>query len=360
MQQSTQASQRLSIGIDLGDRDSQICVLDPQTGEVAEEAKLRSSRKAFQQRFESMKPATIAIESGGHTPWVSRLLEQAGHEVVVANPRRTRLIYQNNSKSDRVDAEMLARLVTADRKLLYPVQPRSADTQAARAIVKARDAAVTTRTKLVNSIRGMVKSMGERLPSCDAACFHRKIRSHIPEALEPAVSPLFEVLVVLERQIRLFDKAIEHACRKTFSETERLRQITGVGPITALWYVLTLEDPTRFKNSRNVGSFVGLRPARRSSGQSDPELRITKAGDRMLRRYLVQSAQYILGRHGPDCDLQRWGLKLAGRGGKKAKRRAIVAVARKLSVLLHRLWISGEPYEPLRNSEAEVSTSKTN
>jgi transposase len=114
--------------------------------------------------------------------------------------------------------------------------------------------------------------------------------------------------------------------------------------------VLTVEDKDRFEKSRDVGCYVGLRPRRNDSGQSQPQLRITKEGDPYLRKMLVQGAQYILSRRGPDTDLKRWGLHLAQHGGKRAKKKAVVAVARKLGILLHRLWVTGEVYEPLRNA----------
>jgi len=136
-----------------------------------------------------------------------------------------------------------------------------------------------------------------------------------------------------------------------YPRTRLLRQVPGVGPVTALAFVLALADPSRFRSSRSVGAYLGLRPRRSDSGESMPELRITKAGNGAVRRLLVQCAQYILGPFGPESDLRGWGLKLAGRGGKRAKRVAVVAVARKLSVLLHRLWVSGENYDPLRNSK---------
>ena len=350
MHQSTQSPSRLSIGVDLGDRYSHLFVLDPQGGEVLEEGRIRTSRESFVQRFSSMAPALIAIETGTHSPWVSQILEAAGHEVVVANARKTRLIYENDSKSDRVDAEMLARLVTADRSLLHPTRPRSSETQAHRAVVIARDGLVASRTRIINAVRGMVKSSGSRLPTCSTPAFHRVVRPHVSSELQPAVLPLLDTLELLQRKIREYDKTVEQISL-SYAATQRMRQVPGVGPLTALWYVLTLEDPARFERSRDVGSFVGLRPARKSSGRSDPEMRITKAGDRMLRRLLVQCAQYILGRFGPDSDLKRWGTALAARGGKKAKKRAVVAVARKLSVLLHRLWVNQDPYEPLRNAQ---------
>jgi transposase len=138
-------------------------------------------------------------------------------------------------------------------------------------------------------------------------------------------------------------------------EVALLRQVKGVGPLISLTFVLTLDDPQRFRRSRDVGCFLGLRPGRRNSGRSEPQLHISKEGDRYLRTLLVQGAHYILGPLGEDSDLRRWGLKLAQRGGKNAKKRAVVALARKLAVLLHKLWVSGEVYEPLRNNRKLVA-----
>jgi transposase len=174
-------------------------------------------------------------------------------------------------------------------------------------------------------------------------------RELIPEDLAPALLPLLDTLTQLTARIRAYDKKIRELCDKSYPETAQLRQVTGVGPITGLAFVLTLEDPGRFKKSRIVGAFVGLVPRKDQSGDRDPELPITKAGDPMLRQLLVQSAHYVLGPFGPDCDLQRFGKRLESRGGKNAKKRAVVAVARKLAVLLHSLWKTGEEYEPLRH-----------
>src|SRR5438876_37999 len=168
-----------------------------------------------------------------------------------------------------------------------------------------------------------------------------------PPAVRPALAPVLEQLQQLTTTIRGFDRAVEHRCAQSYPETARLRQVTGVGPVTALAYVVVLDDPTRFRRSRAVGAYLGLRPRRSQSGEQDPQLRITKAGNPFLRRLVVQAAHYILGPHGPDCDLRRHGERIAARGGKNAKKRAVIAVARKLAVLLHHLWISGAVYEPL-------------
>lgn len=338
---------KMTIGLDLGDRYSNFYTLD-RTGENLESGRVQTTQSALEKRFGSGEAARVVIEAGTHSPWVSRLLSQWGHEVLVANPRKLALITENESKDDPVDAELLARLGRVEPQLLSPIQHRGERAQADLAVIRARDAVVAARTQLVNHVRGAVKSWGGRLRSSSTRSFARQGASQLPEALRPALQPLLDVLALLTSQIEAYDRQIEAACREAYPETELLRQVGGVGAVTSLAFVLTLEDPHRFGRSRSVGSFVGLRPARDQSGAQDPELRITKAGDRLLRRLLVGSAHYILGPFGPDCDLRRWGLKLARRGRKNAKKRAVVAVARKLAVLLHRLWVNGEVYEPLR------------
>lgn len=168
---------------------------------------------------------------------------------------------------------------------------------------------------------------------------------------QEALEPLVLQIEALTEQIQGSDRKIEQLARTEYPETARLKQVSGVGDLIATTYVLTVEDPRRFARSRDVGCYVGLRPKRSDSGESRPQLRITKEGDPYLRQLLVQAAHHILGWRGPDTDLRRWGLKLAARGGKNAKKRAIVAVARRLAILLHRLWVSGERYEPLRHSQ---------
>jgi transposase len=238
-----------------------------------------------------------------------------------------------------------------DPKLLYPLKHRGEDSQAHLAIIRSREALVDCRTQLVNHVRGAVKSFGGRLPKCPARSFHKKVVEHIPEALWPAVEPTLETIGSLTERIREYDRRLEMLCQEHYPETDLLRQVEGVGVLTALTFVLTLEDPYRFERSRSVGAYLGLVPARDQSGDRDPQKRISKEGDEMLRKLLVGSAHYILGPFGSDSDLRRHGEKIASRGGKNAKKRAVVAVARKLSVLLHSLWLSAEVYEPLRNTQ---------
>jgi transposase len=218
------------------------------------------------------------------------------------------------------------------------------------ALIRSRQALIGCRTQLVNHVRGAVKSFGARLPKCPARSFHKRAKEHIPEALMPALEPVLEQIASLTERIRDYDLKLEAICEEHYPETELLKQVEGIGPLTALTFVLTLEDPHRFERSRSVGAYLGLVPATAQSGERDPQRRISKEGDEMMRKLLVSSAHYILGPFGSDSDLRRHGEKIASRGGKNSKKRAAVATARKLCVLLHHLWITGEVYDPLYNT----------
>ena len=347
----------LTIGLDLGDKTSRYCVLDGQ-GEVKQESRVATSKKEMAETFGALRRSRIALEVGTHSPWVSRLLSSLGHEVIVANPRQLKLISTSSRKDDRVDAQPLARLARVDVQLLRPVRHRSEQGQLHLAEIRARAALIEARTSLVNTARGMAKAFGERLPKCDADQMGVEQLKSLPAAWQEVLGPLLEQVAALTEQIYVYNERIEQIARNEYPETAQLRQIKGVGSLIALTFVLTVEDAERFEHSRDVGCYVGLRPKRGDSGESQPQLRISKEGDRYLRKMLVQGAHYILGRRGPDTDLKRWGEKLGARGGKNAKKRAIVAVARKLAVLLHRLWVTGEVYEPLRNSNAGRAEKK--
>lgn len=340
-----------TVGMDLGDKHSRYCALDGH-GLVVEEKSVATTKKALTEQFGGRKRCRIALEVGTHSPWVSRLLSGMGHEVIVANARQVKLISQSSRKDDRLDAETLARLARVDPQLLRPIQHRGEKAQGHLMSIRVRAALVEARTSLVNTARGLAKAMGERLPPSDTDQMGVKRLEGLPAQLREALRPLLEEVESLTEQIHECDEKIEQIARNEYPETALLRQVSGVGPLIALTFVLTVEDKQRFGKSRDVGCYVGLRPKRSESGESQPQLRITKEGDVYLRKMLVQGAHYILGHRGPDTDLKRWGLQLAERGGKNAKKRALVAVARKLAVLLHALWVTGEVYEPLRNAQA--------
>jgi transposase len=283
---------------------------------------------------------------GAHSRWISRQLSEYGHEVIVADARKLRLIYQNPRKSDRIDATYLAKLVRLDKSLLAPIRHRGEVAQQHLALLRSRESLVKARTKLVNHARGLVKSFGFRLPQCSTDSFAHKVRTELPAQLRPALEPVLDTIQDLSVRIRSYEREIERLADEQYPETASMRQIKGVGALTALAFVLTLEDPGRFAKSREVGPCLGLVPKRDQSGDQDPQGHITKTGDAYVRRLLIGSAHYILGPFGQDSHLRNWGLHLAERGGKDAKKRAAVAVARKLAVLLHKLWASGQDYAP--------------
>jgi len=346
MEQAITSDAAVTIGLDLGDRMTEGCVMDA-TGAVVERFRTRTTRARLVPTVTRFPGVRVILEVGSQSPWLSRALTAAGCEVIVANARRVRLIAEHDAKSDRLDAELLARLGRVDPTLLAPIQHRGEQAQRDLSLLRTRASLVGMRTQLITRVRGVAKALGQPLPRCSAEVFPARVRADAAGATLPGIAPLLAVLEHLTATIRQFDRQLATLATTRYPVTQVLRQVSGVGPLTALTYVLTLEDPTRFRKSRMVGAYLGLRPKRRESGAQRPELSITKAGDVFLRRHLVTAAQYILGPFGPDTDLHRWGLALAARGGRAAKKRAVVAVARKLAVLLHRLWMTGEVYEPL-------------
>lgn len=336
----------ITIGLDVSDRFTEACAIDDE-GAWVESWRIRTTKEALATGLDRYAGSRVVLEVGSHSPWMSRQLKDAGFDVIVANPRRVRLIAESDKKTDRFDAEHLARLGRVDPNLLSPVVHRGEAAQRDRVLLLARDGLVRSRTLLINQVRGFAKSLGARLPSSSSEAFAKRARAAVEQELFPGLPMMLRLIEQLTAEIRSMDKEVERLSREQYKETAQLRQIAGVGPLTALAFILTLEDATRFPNSRAVGAYLGLRPRQRESGGSRPQLRISKAGDALLRRLLVSAAQYILGPFGPDSDLRRFGLRLAEHGGKSAKKRAAVAVARKLAVLLHRLWVTGEAYEPL-------------
>ena len=343
------SQQKLTVGLDLGDRSSWYCMLD-EAGVILREQRVSTTAKALGEAFGSMPRSRIALETGMHSPWISRLLSELGHEVIVAHARNVRLIGESRKKDDRLDAQTLARLARIDPGLLCPVKHRSRKAQADLTVIRARAGLVRARTALVNTARGLAKSYGERLRGCNVRNMNPEKAEGLSPELQSALEPLLTALESLSEQIREYNERIEGLAEESYPQVKLLKQVKGVGTLIALTFLLTLEDPHRFRKSRDVGCYLGLQPGRRNSGQSQPQMHISKEGDPYLRTLLVQGAQHILGPFGPDCDLRRWGLRLAERGGKSGKKRAIIATARKLAVLLHHLWVNGEVYEPLHNN----------
>lgn len=347
------------IGVDLGDRKHFICVND-KNGNLLKEFSIPNEREHLAKLIKDFPSSALAMEAGTHSPWISRYLSSLGAVVTVANPRKTRLIYNNDRKSDSKDAAMLAKLLRLDPELLYPIKHISESGQSTAAILKARDAAVRARTALINSTRGILKSFGLRLPACSSSVAHRRL-SKLMEA-HPEITTAFQgtvqILEMTTHQIKCYDEEIELASQ--YSEPAKLlRSIPGVGPITSLAFVLAIEDPQRFEDRRDVGSFFGLVPKRDQSGAVDKQLPISKMGNSYVRQLLVQSAQYILGPFGKDSPLRTHGMKLALRGGRAAKKKAVIAIARKLSVMMLSMWQNAESYRtPQPSSKLSLSVVK--
>ena len=346
------------IGVDLGDKKNHVCATD-KDGNILFEKTITNNKEQIAKLVNEHSGALFAIEVGTHSPWISRLVEASGCSCLVANARKLRSIYQNDRKCDRFDARMLAKLARVDPELLSPIHHGSEERQLHRFPITLRDSLVRQRVNIISTIRFSLKSLGVRLPGCSTPSFAKYCRGHLEDSpLLSLVENSLEALDGLNVQIKTLDKQIAQTALEHYPQSRLLEQIPGVGPITSLSYVLAIGDPERFKNPRDVGAYLGLVPRRDQSGQSDKQLPISKAGNREVRRLLVQCAQYILGHFGPDCDLRKYGLGLAAKGGRAAKRKAVVAVARKLAVLMLVLWKTGQTYDPLRNTPTEQSKNE--
>lgn len=338
------------VALDLSDTSAEVCILDLDASSSRQEelnvSTLRADMEAF---FHALPPSRVVMEAGTHSPWLSRVAEISGHEVRVVDPRRLKLITENARKSDKVDAELLARMGRIDDvDLMRCVDHRSERLHADYAHVCARDKLVQCRTMLINFARGIVKSFGGRLPNnVSTASFATRadVLEAIPEIVRVALRPLMWSIATLTQYIKEYDKTIERVLETSYAEENQcLRQIKGVGALTALSFICVVQSPDRFESSVAVGSYVGLSPGRKQSGQSDPKRGITKQGDALLRCQLTRAANYILN-FGPDSDIKRHGQKLIDRG--KPKNVAICAMARKIAVVMHRLWATHGVYEPL-------------
>jgi transposase len=333
------------MGIDLGDIWSHYCTID-EGGAVIDRGRFRTNPSGVDKRFRDLEPIRIAMEAGTHSIWISEQIRDLGHEVIVANVRELRAISHSDRKSDSVDAEKLARYARLDPEILRPIAHRTVAQQETLTLIRARDVLVRLRTGAVNSVRGLAKPCGYRLPASSTLCFAKRCLAMMPPGLGVALRPLLHQIGDMTVKIKEYDRAIKKLTETAYPETQALIKVYGVGYLTALTYVLTLGKKERFRCSRDVGCYLGLRPKRSQSGDSDPQLGITKAGNGYLRQLLVECANHVIGPHGKDSSLRRWGLSLGARGGSHARRRAVVAVARKLAVLLHRIWITQEAYVP--------------
>lgn len=345
----------VTIGLDVGDRTTHFCVLRDR--EVVTRGSTKTTRAGLDEALGQFTGARVVLEAGSQSPWMSRHLQGMGFDVHVADPRRVQLISKDPRKTDRRDAELLARLESGMPELLGDVRHRSEQAQADLSMVRARDQLVRARASLVQCVRSLCKAYGLRLPDASTAGFAKRVRDLVPQALAPAIEVLLDQISAITAAVRELNRRIAKLAQERYPEIALLQQVNGVGPITATAFVLTIEEAARFEDSRRLGSWLGLCPRSHASGDSKPELQISKSGDGYLRRLFIQCAQYMLGPHGKDSDLRRFGLRLVARGGRAAKKKAVTAVARKLAVLLHRIWRSGLAYDPLHHTNRQTPAS---
>ena len=341
-------STKLFIGMDVSEKSIEIFGLsgkDDKSKSLVIQNTIESVGE-FIDGFNSNKEDLVfALETGTHSPWLEELISSKGCKVYVGNARKLRMIWNSDKKSDPEDAKKLAKLAKFDPELLYPIKHRSTENRIDLSVMKCRDVLVEVRKKIMNTVRGQLKSFGIVTSSLESYDFSSKAAKIVPKELGPAMEGLLAQIKQLEIEIRNYDKKVEELCRK-YPETKIFRKVKGVGPIVALAYALIIADPGRFKNRKRLAAYIGLVPKQCQSGETDKQLSITKAGNTFLRRLLMQSANYIMGPFGEECDLRDFGTKIKSRGGNIAKKKAKVAVARKLTLLLWKLWISGEEYIP--------------
>lgn len=350
MQQEWEKKPLATVGLDLGDLKSNVCLLN-RAGDQVGEFEVNTTPAGFEKFFIELPPASrIALEVGTHSPWVSRLLRKQGHNVIVANARK---LDKRRIKTDRRDAQMLAQKAYQDTADLGQIRHRGEQEQKDILVIQTRAALVETRTKMINTARGLVKGFGCRLDSMDTDNVTEAMAEHLPEEVAVPVRALLRLVESANLELELLDDQIKVLIEK-YPITKEMMKIRSVGPVTALTFVLTISDPDRFNSSRTVGVALGMTPNKAQSGQLDPQLGISKAGNGYMRGLLVQCAQLTLSKRGGDSDIRRWGLKLMGNGTDgHQKKRAVVAVARKLAVLLHTLWSSGAAYDPYYHSRRE-------
>ena len=338
-------SKCITIGMDLGNEKHAVCALD-ESGQILFRKDIDNKPEVLEPFFREHAGATVAMETGLCCRWISALAKACGCEAVVCNARKLSAIWQNQHKNDENDALLLAQLTRADRRLVHPVALRDDEHHEIVQIIELRAVAVAQRTQAVNAVRGLCKACGVFIPGCDASCFHKVAADAIPRETAWKFRPMLRHLKETESLIRRYDKMlVKYAGAHFGEEVELLQTIPGVGTVTACAFVAFVDDMRRFRKARDAGVYFGLTPAQDNSRTQDKPKRITKAGNGIMRSLLVNATNYILRKSSPDTALKRHGMAICARGGKVAKRKAKVAVARKLATVMFAMLRSGKPYE---------------
>ncbi len=330
------------IGFDLGKVNSQICIIT-LAGELIER-RISTSRESLTKLLGSRPPAHILIEAATESEWVARHLEGLGHEVLVADPNFAPM-YATRSRRVKTDKRDARTLAEACRLGAYRPAHRTSDKQRhIRAKLAVREALVRSRAKYISLIRALLRRDGLRIAAGTARCFSVRLAdlATTPE-LRTEIRPLLDLLHSLNAQIKQADEELVQLVRED-PVIKRLTTVPGVGPVTAVCFVATLDDITRFPDARQARAYLGLVPTEYSSGERQQRGRINKAGPNRARYLLVEAAWSILRHRSPaTADLYRWATAIRERRGTKV---AVVALARKLAGILFAMWRDATEFQP--------------
>ena len=344
-----------TIGVDVSDRTSKVCVMRKIPGgerRILVETSCATTKEGFSEAFAKFERTwPVVFETGTHCRWMDKNFKALGFKTIIANPGRVPTITKSNTKNDRNDARELARLGLADPEMLHPVKLRDEIFQQMLRYHHARNVLVSERTQIINQMRGFAKSMGYRIESVEAERFHTLNRADWPKDLEDCAWPLMGVLKVLAIKIKAYDRLIERLAEKPEFKVmvERARTVYGIGIIGSTVIVAAIGgDPNKFEHARDVGPYLGLTPKQDQSGETDKQLHITKAGSDIVRKALTECANAAMKSSAKDTDVKLKGLRIAMHGGKIAKKKARMAVARMLAITVIALLKNPEEeYVPL-------------
>ncbi|MFZ5726956.1 IS110 family transposase [Agrobacterium sp.] len=331
------------VGLDVSQKETSICIVD-ETGRPIHQGRVKSDPGVLAAVIAKKAPNAerVGLETGAMSSWLWHELKRTGLPVVCIDARHAHAALSvRMNKSDENDARGLAELVRVG--WYREVAVKSEESQTARSILVCRSRLVRVRRDLENQMRSMLKECGLLFPRAAGRQFQRRVNDLITDghALGPILRPLLSVHQQTCSELEKIDRIVRDLARED-ETTRRLMTVPGIGVVTALTYRHTIDDPTRFQNAAKVGAYLGLTPRRKQSGEMDVTGKISRWGDRLLRAYLFEAASVLLHRTKRWCSLKAWGLRLAKRSGMK---KAQVAVARKLAIILHCIWVDGTEFE---------------
>ena len=348
----------IRVAIDLSDRQSRWEARDLSTGEVRTGV-VQMTPAGLERCFAAAEHCTVVMEAGTHSHWLCAQLRKMGHraEVLPADGLREGSGKKRRRNDAKDAASLLEHAVDIERPRVKKLWQRPDEYQRDLALMRMRNAMVEARAGLVSTVRGTVKQFGERVSKCDVEYFAGRARGELSAGMLALVEPVLGQIEELNKVVAQYDEQVRaYLARRP--EAARLLAVPGVGDVTVGAFLAYVGEASRFAHSRDVAAYIGLVPDQDQSGEHDPQLRITKSGDRMVRRNFLECARGIMGPFGKDSALRRWALALAGDGRNKIRNnKAAVALARKLAVLLHRLWVSGQAYDPWYGTKTGAARS---